>query len=448
MKPRTKKEMMLCKMAGQLPRLTEKQLTYPREHIHPHKGYYWKSGLIWCQCCGELYPNTHNMLEVSLELGVDICPNCGKEIKLEHARPKMKCEEVTSSYAIMTTYKGWQVIRAFDARRLNTKGSPTKYYVDETFQLWIDEKGRETIVSHQYTRNYNFMHWHYSSEFVIYNHNYRCSGYYEFPDLFNLYGFHIYPRTKVIQTVRRNGWSSEMLKLRVNQATLIEQLLTNTRIETIAKAGQYSVLEYWMRQGHGVMDSEYFTPVKIAIRNGYIVEDATLWYDMIESLQKLNKDVHNAYYICPADLTRAHDYYMERVSRKERREKYEKQRERISKENTSYTKRMARYIGIIFGDDNLNLHVLRDVTEFFDEGEAMHHCVYNNGYYKKDDTLIMSARSQGNRVATIEIDLKTMSVIQVRGKRNTVPPKDKEIRKLIDDNMKTIKKIKKLHKTA
>ena len=448
MKPRTKKEMTLCKMAGQLPRLTEKQLAYPREHIHPHIGYYWKSGVIWCQCCGEVYPNTHAMLEVSLELGVDICPNCGKEIKLVHARPKMKYEEVTSSYAIMTTHKGWQVIRAFDARRLNTKGYPTKYYVDETFQLWIDEKGRETIISHKYSRGYNFMRWQYNSEFVTYNHNYRCSGYYEFPDLFNLYGFHIYPRTKVIQTVRRNGWSGEMLKLRVNQADLIEQLLTNTRIETIAKANQLSVLEYWMREGRGVMDSKYFTPVKIAIRNGYIVEDATLWYDMIESLLELNKDIHNAHYICPADLNRAHDYYTECVSRKERQERRKKERERIEKENTSYTKRMARYIGIVFGDDDLNIHVLKDVTEFFDEGEAMHHCVYNNRYFKKDSTLIMSARSKGNRLATIEIDLKTMSVIQVRGKCNTVPPKDKEIRKLIDDNLKNIKKIKKLQKTA
>lgn len=444
MKPRTKRERLLCQLAEKLPQLTDNQRTYPKEHIHPHKGYYWKSGLIWCQCCGKLYPNTHAMMEVSLELGVDICPNCGKEIKLEHARAKMKYEQVCSYYAIITTYQGWQVIRTFEAWRINSKGKPTEYHVNEVFQLWIDEKGRETIVSHKYTRGYNFLHWLYNSEFVVYNHNHKCTGYYDMPDLFDINGFHIYPRASVLQTVKRNGWNSTMLKLNVNHSDLIQELLTNRRIETIAKAHQYSILEYWMRHKYSISEhyDNYFNPVKIAIRNGYIVDDASIWYDMIESLRYLNLDTRNAHYVCPKELMRAHDYYMERSNRKKAKEQIDKERDRIIKCNTSYVNRMGKFIGIIFGDDDLNIHVLRDVTEFFEEGIEMHHCVYTNRYYNRADTLIMSAVSNGKRIATIELNLKTMNIIQVRGKCNTVPPRDEEIRSMITKNLGLIRKAK------
>lgn len=81
---------------------------------------------------------------------------------------------------------------------------------------------------------------------------------------------------------------------------------------------------------------------------------------------------------------------------------------------------------------------MQDIAE---EGKAMHHCVYSAGYYKRDDCLILSARdSEGNRLETIEVSLKTFQVVQSRGKCNQMTPQHNEILALLNRNMDMIRK--------
>lgn len=76
-----------------------------------------------------------------------------------------------------------------------------------------------------------------------------------------------------------------------------------------------------------------------------------------------------------------------------------------------------------------------------DEGEAMHHCVHKMGYYKKENSLILSAKDKkGKRIETIEIDLKTFRVVQSRGVNNDNTPKHDEIIRLVNNNMDLIRK--------
>ena len=59
-----------------------------------------------------------------------------------------------------------------------------------------------------------------------------------------------------------------------------------------------------------------------------------------------------------------------------------------------YSRHKSRFFGICFGDDNILISVITSVADMYAEGEAMHHCVYTNGYYKKPDSLILSARDR------------------------------------------------------
>jgi hypothetical protein len=75
-----------------------------------------------------------------------------------------------------------------------------------------------------------------------------------------------------------------------------------------------------------------------------------------------------------------------------------------------------------------------------EEGQAMHHCVYGNGYYKRDDSLILSAKdNDGKRLETIEVSLKTFKVVQSRGVCNSNTDKHDEIVRLVNDNINLIK---------
>lgn len=75
-----------------------------------------------------------------------------------------------------------------------------------------------------------------------------------------------------------------------------------------------------------------------------------------------------------------------------------------------------------------------------EEGTAMHHCVYQMGYYKKLNSLILSAKdNQGNRIETVEVNTLTFEVVQSRGVCNSNTPQHKKIIDLVNQNMHLIK---------
>ena len=160
-------------------------------------------------------------------------------------------------------------------------------------------------------------------------------------------------------------------------------------------------------------------------------------------------DIHNPYYVCPANLVEAHHRMIDERDRRLRM-KMEMQRridearrlEEAMKYEATYIEQHKRWLALVIVGDGITITPLQSVSEFKAEGDAMHHCVYSNGYYKKADTLIMSARDEnGNRLATIEYNLKTGRVIQCRAACNAEPKRYNDIVSLVkrSNELKTIK---------
>ena len=70
----------------------------------------------------------------------------------------------------------------------------------------------------------------------------------------------------------------------------------------------------------------------------------------------------------------------------------------------------------------------------------MHHCVYAQGYYARKDALILSATVNGKKVETVEVNLKTLDVVQSRAVCNGVSEYHDQIVKLIKKNMNQIRR--------
>jgi hypothetical protein len=47
-----------------------------------------------------------------------------------------------------------------------------------------------------------------------------------------------------------------------------------------------------------------------------------------------------------------------------------------------HLEKMGRMLGVIVKVGDLEMKPLQNIREFFDEGEAMHHCMFSNKYYK------------------------------------------------------------------
>lgn len=92
-----------------------------------------------------------------------------------------------------------------------------------------------------------------------------------------------------------------------------------------------------------------------------------------------------------------------------------------------------------FTDGTIQIHVLESVQEHLEEGMAMHHCVFSNEYYLKENSLILSATIEGRRIETIEVNLDTLKVVQSRGVCNQNTEYHDQIVNLVNANKRLIR---------
>lgn len=453
---RTRIEREVLSMAVELPKVTEAQKKWGFS-IFEKRGIYWKSGEVWCQCCGHVDKVEKNELAVSLALESHVCPNCGAALKIVHWSDTVGYEsrrekDEYKGFVVITTYKGWNVFRCYHIERYNKYGkniredsNKTRYFIHEVFQRWVSPSGKEVIVSKSYYRSPFTFRWNYNSEWRIKKHNGGGNGYYLYEDVYDLCNGRIYPRMRVTGLARRNGWSNGLARMDdMDPAVVLVKLLTSQTAEELAKTGQWTVLRYWINTGSGWKDaSSWIHAIRICNRNGYIVEDASMWFDYLDLLRHFGKDTHNAHYVCPADIKKAHDRLVHKKQDIERRQREEEQRRMIAKYEKQYYDHRKNFFGISFGDGTIIVKVLDSVNEIADEGKAMGHCVFTNEYYdhrKHPDSLILSARDEnGNRIETVEVNIRSWKIVQSRGRFNSKTDKHDVICDIVQRNMYRLK---------
>ena len=213
-------------------------------------------------------------------------------------------------------------------------------------------------------------------------------------------------------------------------------LLTDSRAETLLKAGRTEHLRYLLSRARTI--DEYWPAYKITLRRGYDITDIALWCDYIDMLIRLGRDTHNSYYVCPKDLQQAHDEVHRKLRARQEREQEEHKRQKAQEDEVRFQRLKAPFFGVAFTDDTIQIRVLESVQEYIEEGQALHHCVFTNEYHLKEKSLILSARIEGKRIETIEVSLETMQVIQRRGLQNKSTEYHERIIELVHQNMKQI----------
>lgn len=78
---------------------------------------------------------------------------------------------------------------------------------------------------------------------------------------------------------------------------------------------------------------------------------------------------------------------------------------------------------------------MESVEEYRQEAESQHICLFSAAYDQREDSLIFSARI----IETIEVDLKTLKVVQSRGACNQNTEYHDRIIRLINANTHLIK---------
>ena len=453
----TKREQQVMALHGRLPELTDKQrawmeatLEYDYDGCPEHRidvtnvGYYWKRGRVWCQHCGHVEEHVGELMEapaLAISTGAFLytCPHCGKKLLLEPYDYAWKGDRYNESdCTIVTTIGGYTVFRTFVATRMNRLWQPTERSVHEVFQNWVCPDGREVILSRTFWSSfYSGVKWKIDSPFCPRK---KRMGFYSFGDVYEIRQNYFYPVCRVSAIARRNGWHKGIMFSYTSPVRQLQYLLTNHIAEMLVKTGQVKLFCYFTNKLFDGIE-HYLPSVRICNRNRYVIQDASMWIDYIDLLEYFGKDVRNAYYVCPAHLSEEHDRLVHKKSCILQEEMKRKQMAQAKKNEGAYKKLHGAYFGICFGNDDIMVSVVSSVQEMAMEGAEMHHCVYENEYYRKKDSLILSAKdSSGNRLETIEIDLKSWSILQSRGKFNQPTDRHQDIIKLVEKNMYQLKK--------
>ena len=434
MKPRTRLEKLVAGLSEKLPAITKAQEEWAKEHVFDQVAYKCKNEL-WCSECGELWVNTGNS-----KLGDKTeCPYCHHQLDVKVSRKQKNHEEAYMS--ILQVRGGFQVIRHILCWKNARRGtSPVYYDFTEVVQEWIREDGKRTIIARPINMGRNGFA--YSSPLSI-KGEYGSNPYNYYGDLYAIFG-ELYPRKELLPELKKRGLNR--LFPDVTPSKLIRDLLKGGNdAELCLKTGQISMLKHMYRNGFSQL--RYKPSFNICNRNHYIIKDASLWEDYMSLLAYFGKDLRNAHYVCPKNLKVAHDRLLAKKDAREAKLRQDRdrveairRREKLMKDIAGFYERMEKFFGMKITDGNIVICPLESITQFYQEGKAMHHCVYKLGYYNRPDRLILSAKDTGGkRIETIEVNLKTLNIVQSRAVCNGVSEFHDQIVKLVKKNMNLIR---------
>lgn len=402
-------------------------------------------------------------------------------------------------FSVVTAFQGWQVVRYVLAHSEMSRNGYKFCFISEVSQRWMryDSGLHLAIFEKSYVMN-GVWHVHpyaistplslksWSSTYNRRGITEMCMGdnevypqrrfSQEFIDAGLTKYLGRYDEIWLYEDVRGNNLNGRVRdtldKTEVSPLTMKGYL--PTPIETCIKIGE-TELAYSCLQCYDGLSAQYLTrywpSFVIARRHGLknlSLADWQMWLEYVRDLDDIGKDIRSPKYLVPDDIGAAHakicnkafDARMARYEEQERLkrerkmqrdENYrrqvldleERKRRQEEREEKGYRTRMGAYLGLAFvTKSGLTITPLQSISAFKDEGKAMHHCVFTNGYYKKDTCLILSARdAEGKRVETIEIDLVNLRVAQSRAVCNGTSKYHNEIVSAMKDSMAMIREI-------
>ena len=418
MKPKTRFQYDVVAANEKLLQLNEAPIEWSYQKTINHYAYRTASGKTTCMDCGHQWTTEPTSKYTH-------CPKCNASLKINDTRLRTMNDK--SYFSIVSIQDGLQVQRIFLMEVKTIKGSPAQKSVMEIARYWTNEQGKTAVTALKRTMGF------YRDTFVR-------DGNLELRYDNDVYAYlsdcYVYPHYEVLPILKRNGLRGSIADMPFQP--LIQGLLKDSRIETLLKTGRRRELSYFLNHQREL--DFCWSSLRIVLRQNYKINDVSLWVDYIKLLDKCGKDLNNAFYVCPIDLRSSHDRFLKMAERIREREEKERQRQIAIQNEARFKELKEKFFGLSFTDGTIIVSVLESIQEYYNEGEAMHHCVGQSEYFLKPNSLVFSARIDGQRIETVELSLKTFQVIQSRGICNKNTKHHQHIINLVHKNVPLVQK--------
>ena len=291
MTPKTKIQKEVARLSATLSPISDAQFEWAYKHCIEHIAYRTKNGTMTCSDCGHVW---HSKSTLADNLCGCRCPICGSELKVQETRRRTMNQ--TRYFSVITTCKGFQVIRVSQVKYVSRKGQPMQFYCHEVVQRWISSNGKVTDMA--LLRGFPFYYcdvWALDSDMEVRPHNSLYDEVVAWGD--------VYPRMSILPQLKRNGFKGDFHG--VSPVRLFKALLSDQRIETLMKAGEIEEMKYFL--SNRTTADNLWASYLIAKRHHYQINNIGMWCDYLMMLKNLDKDIRNPKNICPQDFIEAHD---------------------------------------------------------------------------------------------------------------------------------------------
>ena len=425
MKARTKLELRVTELSGYLLKLDDYQKKWVFDNCLEHKAFANKTS-VFCLDCGNTFPKE----EVTRMKAT--CPHCHTKLKVSSSSKRTDMQN--TFVALTLPYYEFQVVQNFEVRVYYKKGKKARIFINPILEYWTNEKLKTTMIGHLDKPSWSGGYWGGDWSIRKARGGYNLGKYNVYPQAY-------IPGSSIKKEYSKIGITPKMKWMMIPET--IRLVKEYPKAETLLKAKQYEMLYHMTDKPYHI--TCHWDSIKICLRNKYKIKDAGIYFDYLELLANCSKDLRNAKYVCPKNLKAAHNEYVAKRQRQRDREALlrdqdKKEAERLRKEylaNFPYKKRKALYMGLSFSRKDLKISFLESERAIKKEGKILSHCIYVSEYQNKD-TLLFSATVDGEKVATIEVDVERRKVLQVRGYDNNVTKWDNNIITLVEKNMKVI----------
>lgn len=365
-------------------------------------------------------------------------PDCQKYIKCTVCEGRLKmqgCNQVhfreIEYSAVLNVCRGYQVVRIICSHKHMKKNFAPSYFHKEVIQHWINPQGEVRTMSlstNVFSGAYDA--WQYYSALEIRPKDFQNSPKYR------INPYKVYPSMKVLPVLKRNGFKTSVYD--IAPQILFTSLLKDSIAETLLKSSQTPLLSYYL-MSHEQHISENWQAVKTCLKYYYKIEDFKIWEDYIALLRWFKKDINSPVFVCPENLNEVHDKLVAKKRELQRKKYLLEMRAEIEQAQVLYAQEKKQFFGLCFSEADITISVLKNVTEFMEEGDTLKHCVFTNEYFKKKDSLILSAQVDNKPVETIEVSLSKMEITQCRGMKNNNSQHHQIIMELMNKNLYQIR---------
>jgi hypothetical protein len=426
MKPRNKYERRIVELSSALKPLSNNQINWAKENSFDYSVARSRNSLYCLECSANW--KEENRLHTDL-VGC-ICPNCNKDLKIRK-EPTSIVYSDKEYMAFIDVIDGFQVIRIVECIKFMRKKYSSEISVDEVLQQWIDQNGKVAIMAKNLLGQSAYADtWISSSELSIKDSN----TYYGEKMAYSVNPYLVHPKIKVIPIIKRNGFKGNFHHIAPRK--LFSNLINNPVAETLIKAKEYNLLKYYCAEPR--YTNHFWNSIKICIRNGYKIKNPGDWFDLLILLEFFGKDLSNPKYICPINLHKAHQYWVEKKRLWQKRKTDRERLEKIQEAQLKYEQSHSKYFGLQFSEKDITIKFLKNVQDFAVAGDILKHCIFENEYYEKKNSLCFASYYKNQLVETIEFNIEEIRVEQSRGLNNKASNYNNQIIQIIESNKSKI----------